>query len=132
MLVIEFCGYVGNDAEIKEFNGQKFISFNVATYLRALQRRTRQHSKPHNVDKLFEARRKCGNAILEKRNTGICKGRFFSQDVYERERCASRNKLPGKRTSIIGNEAGSRAGSARNAAYTSDSTTGTDTATGIR
>lgn len=31
MLVIEFCGYVGNDAEIKEFNGQKFISFNVAT-----------------------------------------------------------------------------------------------------
>lgn len=31
MLVIEFCGFVGNDAEIKEFNGQKFISFNVAT-----------------------------------------------------------------------------------------------------
>ena len=31
MLAIEFCGYVGNDAEIKEFNGQKFISFNVAT-----------------------------------------------------------------------------------------------------
>lgn len=31
MLVMEFIGYVGNDAEIKEFNGQKFISFNVAT-----------------------------------------------------------------------------------------------------
>lgn len=28
---MEFIGYVGNDAEIKEFNGQKFISFNVAT-----------------------------------------------------------------------------------------------------
>lgn len=31
MLVIEFVGFVGNDAEIKEFNEQKFISFNVAT-----------------------------------------------------------------------------------------------------
>lgn len=72
MLVIEFVGFVGNDAEIKEFNGQKFISFNVATYIRALQGRTREHGKPYNVGKLLKARRKCGSAILEERNAGIC------------------------------------------------------------
>lgn len=31
MLVIEFVGYIGNDAEIKNFNGQNYIAFNVAT-----------------------------------------------------------------------------------------------------
>ncbi len=30
MLVIETCGFLGNDAEIKEFNGKRYISFNVA------------------------------------------------------------------------------------------------------
>ena len=71
MLAIEFCGYVGNDAEIKEFNGQKFISFNVATS-GALQGRTGEHGKPYNVGKLLKARRKRGSAILEERYAGIC------------------------------------------------------------
>lgn len=31
MLIIEFVGHCGSDAEIKEFNGKSFISFNVAT-----------------------------------------------------------------------------------------------------
>ncbi len=31
MLKISFVGYIGSDAEIKEFNGKRFISFNVAT-----------------------------------------------------------------------------------------------------
>lgn len=30
MLVMETCGFLGNDAEIKEFNGKRYISFNVA------------------------------------------------------------------------------------------------------
>ncbi len=30
MLVIETCGFLGSDAEIKEFNGKRYISFNVA------------------------------------------------------------------------------------------------------
>ena len=66
--MIEFCGFVGNDAEIKEFNGQKFISFNVATS----ERYKDAHGKPYNVGKLLKARRKCGSAILEERNAGIC------------------------------------------------------------
>lgn len=31
MLKCEFVGHIGSDAEIKEFNGKRFISFNVAT-----------------------------------------------------------------------------------------------------
>lgn len=31
MLKVSFVGYVGSDAELKEFNGKRFISFNVAT-----------------------------------------------------------------------------------------------------
>ncbi len=31
MLKCELVGYIGADAEIKEFNGKRFISFNVAT-----------------------------------------------------------------------------------------------------
>ena len=30
MLAVTVIGNIGNDAEIKEFNGQKFIAFNVA------------------------------------------------------------------------------------------------------
>lgn len=30
MLVMETCGFLGNDAEIKKFNGKRYISFNVA------------------------------------------------------------------------------------------------------
>lgn len=30
MLVMETCGFLGNDAEIKEFNGKRYVSFNVA------------------------------------------------------------------------------------------------------
>ena len=31
MLAVTVIGNIGNDAEIKEFNGQKFIAFNVAS-----------------------------------------------------------------------------------------------------
>lgn len=31
MLKCEFVGHIGSDAEIKDFNGKRFISFNVAT-----------------------------------------------------------------------------------------------------
>lgn len=31
MLKTEFVGYLGSDAEIKEFNGKRYIAFNVAT-----------------------------------------------------------------------------------------------------
>lgn len=34
MLKAEFVGNIGSDAEIKDFNGKRFISFNVATYER--------------------------------------------------------------------------------------------------
>ena len=30
MLQLEVIGNIGNDAEIKEFNGKKYVSFNVA------------------------------------------------------------------------------------------------------
>lgn len=31
MLKVEFVGHIGSDAEIKDFNGKRFIAFNVAT-----------------------------------------------------------------------------------------------------
>lgn len=31
MLKAEFVGHIGSDAEIKDFNGKRFIAFNVAT-----------------------------------------------------------------------------------------------------
>lgn len=31
MLKVDFVGYIGSDAEIKEFNGKRYIAFNVAT-----------------------------------------------------------------------------------------------------
>lgn len=34
MLKAEFYGHVGSDAELKEFSGKRFISFNVATTVR--------------------------------------------------------------------------------------------------
>lgn len=44
MLAVTVIGNIGNDAEIKEFNGQKFIAFNVASTEQA-----GQPTQPYNV-----------------------------------------------------------------------------------
>lgn len=45
MLAVTVIGNIGNDAEIKEFNGQKFIAFNVASTERYKDRQGNQHSR---------------------------------------------------------------------------------------
>lgn len=59
MLAVTVIGNIGNDAEIKEFNGQKFIAFNVASTERYKDRQGNQHSRTTWVSclKLLPARR---------------------------------------------------------------------------
>lgn len=45
MLAVTVIGNIGNDAEIKEFNGQKFIAFNVASTERYKDGQGNQHSR---------------------------------------------------------------------------------------
>lgn len=52
MLKVEFVGNIGADAEIKDFNGKRYIAFNVATSERFKDAQARQSGKPDNVGKL--------------------------------------------------------------------------------
>ena len=131
MLAIEFCGYVGNDAEIKEFNGQKFISFNVATSERYKDAQGNTVSRTTWVSCLKPGE----SAVVQylKKGTQVfVRGRLFRKDLYGRERHTGWSKLPGKGTSTIGYEAGRWTTSHDASRATGGTSIGATTSTGIR
>lgn len=70
MLAVTVIGNIGNDAEIKEFNGQKFIAFNVASTERYKDRQGNQHSRTTWVSCLKPG--EIRSNLFEERNAGIC------------------------------------------------------------
>lgn len=132
MLVIEFCGFVGNDAEIKEFNGQKFISFNVATSERYKDAQGNTVSRTTWVSCLKPGE----SAVVQylKKGTQVfVRGDFSAKTfTYGRERRTGWSKLPSKGTSTIGNEAGRRTTSSNASRATGGTSIGATASTGIR
>ena len=98
MLQCEIIGNIGNDAEIKDFGGKKYVSFNVAHS---------ERKKDANgftqittwISVLWYGERRRNIPIPEERLQGVCPGSFVCKDLSGQGRnYTSRNKCERQRS----------------------------------